>query len=79
MPQYNSNPSPEELAEWYQTAIRRNAILPVRIQIRARHVTIICGMEGCHHEYIRKLLPNRNDPVFVCPVCGSRNYVPIEW
>jgi DNA-directed RNA polymerase subunit RPC12/RpoP len=76
---YNSNPSPEELAEWYSNAVRRNALLPVRIRVRGRYTDIVCGRQDCQHEFSRKLLPNRNDPVYVCPSCGSRNYLPIEW
>jgi hypothetical protein len=79
MAYYNSNPSPEELAEWYHNAVRRNAILPMRIRIRGRYTDIVCGRPDCQHEFTRKLLPNRNDPVYVCPVCGSRNYLPVEW
>ena len=76
---YNSNPTPEELAEWYQTATSRNSILPMRIHIKARYVTVVCGIDECQKEFTRKLLPNRNDPVYVCPNCGVRNYVPVEW
>lgn len=76
---YNANPSPEELAEWQYTAARRNAILPLRMRIAKGHATLVCGHPDCHYEYTRKLLPNRNDPILVCPVCGSRNYLPVEW
>lgn len=76
---YNSNPTPEELAEWYHTARNRNAILPMSIHVKGRYVTIVCGIEQCQESFTRKLLPNRNDPVYVCPRCGSRVYVPVEW
>ena len=70
-------PDPEEIAEWQETAARRNAILPSRISVKGRQVDIICG--HCESYFARKLLPNRNDPVYVCPDCGARNYLPIKW
>lgn len=70
-------PDPDELREWQETAAKRKAILPLKMGVKGRNVTIICGQ--CSHTYERKLLPNRNDPVFVCPNCGERNYVPIQW
>lgn len=76
---YNANPSPEELYEWQMTAIKRNAILPRQIEIKQKYATIICGDEECNHIFTRKLLPHRNDPVFVCPRCNSRIYLPISW
>lgn len=76
---YNSNPSPEELAEWLITATRRYAILPARIEIRGHYTTITCGQESCRKIFTRKLLPKRNDPVFICPECRARNYLPVQW
>lgn len=76
---YNSDPSPEELYEWQMNALQRKAILPIRIEIKARYCTMVCSLERCGHIFTRKLLPQRNDPVFVCPGCGSRIYVPIDW
>lgn len=70
-------PGPDEIQEWARNAKQRNAILPVTIQISGRYVTIVCG--HCEHVYRRRMLPGRDDPVFVCPSCGARNYVPIEW
>jgi DNA-directed RNA polymerase subunit RPC12/RpoP len=70
-------PSPEEIREWAEIALRRNAILPRSININGRYISIICG--SCGRTFDRKLLPGRNDPVYVCPDCESRNYVPVEW
>lgn len=70
-------PSPEELQEWSQIAERRKAILPVSVHIRGKFIGIVCG--ACQTNFDRKLLPNRNDPVYVCPDCNERNYVPVEW
>jgi hypothetical protein len=74
-----SNPSPEELQEWFITATKRNAILPSTIYINGHYVTVTCGNQECLEKYTRKLLPNRNDPIMVCPLCHGRNYVPVEW
>jgi len=71
------NPSPEELREWAIIAQRRKAILPKSITMHGRNLLVTCGQ--CAHQYERKLLPNRNDPVYVCPSCRARNYVPVEW
>ena len=70
-------PDPDELIEWQNNAAKRRAILPAQMGVRGRNVTIVCG--SCNTSYERKLLPNRNDPVFVCPTCRARNYVPIQW
>ncbi len=75
----NANPSPEELAQWLETARQRNAILPNRIEMRGRYIHITCSIPECHERFSRKLLPGRNDPVYVCPRCRSRIYIPVEW
>lgn len=70
-------PTPDELREWARNAKQRNACLPETIQIAGRYVSIICG--NCGMLFKRRMLPGRDDPVFVCPSCGIRNYVPVEW
>lgn len=76
---FNSNPSPDELAEWYTAAIKRKAILPSHFQIQGRYITISCSIDTCMETFTRRLLPGRNDPVYACPKCHSRIYVPVEW
>ena len=76
---YNSDPSPEELYEWQITAQNRRAILPLRIEIKGRYCTMYCSFPECGEVFTRKLLPQRNDPIYVCPKCKSRVYVPVEW
>jgi len=71
------NPSPEELEEWQRTAAKRRAVLPTMLEMRGRNVLITCG--SCQEVFSRALLPNRNDPVYVCPNCQNRNYIPVEW
>jgi hypothetical protein len=73
------DPSPEELMEWAANAQRRNAILPYRFQIKGRYTTITCGNNNCYEVFTRKILPGRNDPVYVCPRCNLRIYLPVEW
>jgi|LakMenEpi03Aug12_release.lakeMendotaPanAssembly.Ray.scaffolds.fasta_scaffold2616078_1 hypothetical protein len=73
------DPSPEELLEWATNAQRRNAILPYRFQIQGRYTTINCGNSNCNEVFTRKILPGRNDPVYVCPGCNLRIYLPVEW
>ena len=70
-------PDPEELREWQANAEQRRAILPSQFGIRGHYVQLICG--HCKGDFTRKMLPQRNDPVYVCPKCNSRNYVPIQW
>lgn len=70
-------PSPEELAQWRAIAEKRKAILPNSVEMRGRWIAITCGY--CSSRFERKLLPQRNDPVYVCPQCQSRNYIPVEW
>lgn len=70
-------PTPEELEEWANNAARRNAVLPETLQIAGRQVGIVCG--SCHTAFQRTLIPKRNDPVYICPACNARNYVPVEW
>lgn len=31
------------------------------------------------YQFIRPLIVGQNDPVYVCPSCQSRNYIPIDW
>ena len=69
-------PDADELREWQATAAKRKAVLPAKMGVKGRDVGIVCG--SCNTAFERKLLPNRNDPVYVCPGCGTRNYVPIQ-
>lgn len=73
------NPSPEELAEWYAAATKRKAILPSYFRIHGRYINITCSIPECMENFNRKLLPGRNDPVYACPKCHSRIYIPVEW
>ena len=71
-------PTEEELRKWQQIAERRNAILPMRFTLLSKkEISIDCG--NCTEEFTRPLIVGQNDPIYVCPSCNSRNYVPIDW
>ena len=72
------NPSQEEIKQWQEIAKRRKAILPQEFRIiTSKEVGIICG--HCSEYFIRPLIVAQNDPIYVCPKCQNRNYVPIDW
>ena len=71
-------PSQEEIKQWQDIAKRRNAILPVQFQlVTKKDILIICG--NCRSNFTRPLIVGQNDPVYVCPQCSNRNYIPIDW
>ena len=71
-------PTPEEIKKWQEIAKRRNAILPRQFQfITKKEILVICG--SCSSQFTRPLIIGHNDPVYVCPDCQNRNYIPIDW
>ena len=71
-------PTEEEIRKWEEIAHRRSAILPMQFEfISKRDISVICG--NCKNSFIRPLITGHNDPVYVCPKCSKRNYVPIDW
>ena len=72
------NTSNEDISRWSEIAKRRNAILPLKFQVlNKKEVLIECGR--CYTSFQRPLIIAQNDPVFVCPSCSERNYIPIDW
>lgn len=72
------DPTSEDILKWKQIAQRRNAILPFQFQfLQKKEIMIDCGK--CKTSFVRPLIVAQNDPVYVCPNCSSRNYVPIDW
>ena len=68
----------EDIKRWQEIARRRNAILPLSFQfISRKEILIICG--NCQTSFNRPLIIGQFDPVFICPHCENRNYVPIDW
>lgn len=71
-------PSKEELKKWHDIATRRDAILPFQFQLMSRkYISITCG--NCQSTFTRPLIQGQNDPIYVCPGCSIRNYIPIDW
>ena len=71
-------PTEEDINRWTEIAKRRNAILPNQFQfISKKEISIICG--NCRSSFMRPLIVGQNDPIYVCPNCNSRNYIPIDW
>ncbi len=71
-------PTPEDIKKWQEIAKRRGAILPFQFQfVSKKELTIVCG--SCKSSFTRPLIVGQNDPVYVCPSCQNRNYVPIDW
>ncbi len=71
-------PDAEDINRWNDIAKRRNAILPYQFQLMSKKdIVIICG--NCKNSFMRPLISGQNDPIYVCPGCNSRNYIPIDW
>lgn len=72
------HPTEDDIKNWNEIAKRRNAILPSNFQILSKkEVSITCS--NCQSSFRRPLIIAQNDPIYVCPSCAKRNYVPIDW
>lgn len=70
--------SEDDIRRWNEIAKKRNAILPIKFQILSnKEIIIVCGK--CQSAFRRPLIVAQNDPIFVCPSCQIRNYIPIDW
>ncbi|RMG42869.1 MAG: hypothetical protein D6719_05155 [Candidatus Dadabacteria bacterium] len=72
-------PTPQKLAEWQARAAAKNAIVPEYFEVFPNRVIIECGR--CGREFRRNLVPNIDEPVFVCPdkSCKARNWLPVRY
>lgn len=71
-------PTNEDIKRWQEIAKRRNAILPSEFQIISKKdIAVSCGK--CNNSFSRPLITGHNDPIYVCPKCSNRNYIPIDW
>lgn len=69
----------DKLPEWTQKAAKKNAIVPFYFEVSPVQVFITCG--NCQETFVRNLIPNINEPTFVCPNenCKQRNWVPVHF
>ena len=71
-------PSEEDLMRWRDIAAKRDAVLPLQFEFVSRKfIAIVCG--NCQAPFTRPLIAGQNDPIYVCPGCSIRNYIPIDW
>lgn len=71
-------PTEDDIRSWNEIAKRRNAILPYNFQVLSKkEASITCG--NCQSSFRRPLITAQNDPIYVCPSCAKRNYLPIDW
>ena len=71
-------PSEEDLKHWQEIAKRRNAIMPLQFKLLTKKdISVTCGK--CNSSFMRPIIVGQNDPIYVCPSCQSRNYIPIDW
>ena len=69
----NSKPTVEEERDWKRRAALKEALVPAYWETFATHVTIRCG--NCQTRFTRNLIPNEDDPTFICPKesCRKKN------
>ncbi|MGI6523739.1 MAG: hypothetical protein ACOX2O_00360 [Bdellovibrionota bacterium] len=74
-----TEPSPQKKEEWRLRAAQKNAIVPKYFEVFPTKVIIECG--ACGKRFVRNLIPNLDEPVFVCPesACAKRNWVPVRF
>lgn len=72
-------PDPERLKVWQNKAAQRGAIVPQFFEVFPDRAIIVCG--NCGRKFIRNLVPNLNDPIFVCPeaACKCKNWLPVTF
>jgi hypothetical protein len=74
-----SQPDPKTRARWELQAAAKDAIVPEYFEVFPDHVIIVCGC--CGKKFQRNLIPNVNEPTFVCPeeACAKKNWVPVRF
>jgi len=72
-----SDVSPEKMAEWREKASKKEAIVPFNFEVSPYKASIVCG--ECRREFSRNLIFGLDEPVFVCPDCRARNWVPVRY
>jgi hypothetical protein len=64
-------------SDWLIRAQAKEAVIPEYFEVFTSRVELVCG--ACKKPFKRPLVLNLNDPVFVCPSCKTRNWVPITY
>jgi hypothetical protein len=72
-----NSPTPQKKAEWAAKAAARGGIVPYFFEVFVNKVELTCG--SCRHEFKRPLVPNLNEPLFACPACSARNWIPLTY
>jgi hypothetical protein len=74
-----TSPTPEKRAEWETKAAKKDALVPEYFEVFPTRVIIVCGR--CGHRFVRNLVPNLNEPTFVCPEksCRVKNWIPVTF
>ncbi|MCB0321763.1 MAG: hypothetical protein KDD60_12625, partial [Bdellovibrionales bacterium] len=72
-------PTKEKREEWELRASKKQAIVPYYFEVFPSKVHLICG--HCQFEFHRNLVPNLDEPTFVCPNenCKARNWIPLRY
>jgi len=65
--------------EWRIKAAEKQAVVPKYFEISPYQAYIVCGK--CSTTFNRNLIPNVNEPTFVCPSkkCQAKNWLPITY
>ncbi|MGI6681203.1 MAG: hypothetical protein ACOX3T_06970 [Bdellovibrionota bacterium] len=67
----------EKKKQWQECASKKSAIVPMYFEVFPYKVDIVCG--NCEHFFSRTLIPNLDEPTFVCPNCNIKNWVPVRY
>jgi len=70
-------PPPDKKAEWAKKAALKDAVVPNYFEVFTTRVEILCGQ--CQHSFKRTLMLNVNEPIFVCPKCSTKNWIPVTF
>ncbi len=72
-------PTSGKRKEWRRKAAKKRAVVPNYFEISPYQAYIVCGK--CKSSFNRNLVPNVNEPTFVCPsnYCQAKNWLPITY
>lgn len=72
-------PSRQQRQVWRRKAAARKAVVPKYFEVTPYTALIVCGK--CKRTFQRNLIPNVNEPTFMCPelACKARNWLPVTY